>query len=157
MLGNAVYRAYLILPDTVHMPVRGSLSRTPLRTQGPKFVFALRPFQEGPSATGVFRWAWPRTYTGLVISMPYISPPLIRTRFPGGIKELVEPFDLGDLVALARGYGLSLMFISKDAPSRGIRYSCHYCLAVREPKRRADWLRLAFARPFVSSAHLLLD
>ena len=157
MLGNAVYRAFSILPDTVHMSVRGSLSRTPLRIQGPKFVFTLRPFQEGPRATRVFRWAWPRTYTGLGISVSYISPPLIRTRFPGGIKELVEPFDLGDLIALARSYGFSLMFISKDAPSHGVRYSCHYCLAVREPKRHADWLRLAFARPFICHAHLLLD
>ena len=139
------------------MPVRGNLSRTPLRIQGPKLVFALRQFQEGPREPGVFRWAWPRTYIGLGISMPYISPPLIRTRLPGGIKELVEPFDIGDLIALARGYGFSLMFILKDAPSRGVRYSCHYCLAVREPKRRADWLRLAFAGPFVSRAHLLLD
>ena len=157
MLGSVVYRAYPILSDTVHMPVRGSLSRTPLRIRGPKFVFALRQFQEGPKATRVFCWARPRTYIGLGISVPYISPPLYSYPIPGGIKELVEPFDLGDLIALARGYGFSLMFISKDAPSRGVKYSCHYCLAVREPKRRADWLRLAFATSFVSRAHLLLD
>ena len=125
MLGNTVYRTYPILPDTVHMHVRGSLGRTPLGIQGPKSVFVLRQFQEGPRATGVFCWARPKTYIGLGISAPYISPPLIRTRFPGGIKELVEPFDLEDLIASARGYGFSLMFISKDAPSRGVRYSCH--------------------------------
>ena len=157
MLGNVVYRAYPILSDTIHMSVRGSLSRTLLGIQGPKSVFELRQFQDGPRVTGVFCWARPRTYIGLGISAPYISPPLIRTRFPGGIKELVEPFDLEDLIASARGYGFSLMFISKDAPSRGVRYSCHYCLAVRKPKRRADWLRLAFAGPFVSRTHLLLD
>ena len=99
MLGNAVSRAYPIFPDTVHMPVPGSLSRTPLRIQGPKLIFVFRQFQEGPRATGPFHWAWPRTYVGLGISVPYISLPLIHTRLPGRIKELVEPFDLGDLIA----------------------------------------------------------
>ena len=40
---------------------------------------------------------------------------------------------------------------------RGASYSCHYCLTLREPERRAYWLRLAFAGPFVNRAHLLLD
>ena len=71
MLGNAVSRAYPIFLDTVHMPVPGSLSRTPLRIQGPKLVFAFRQFQEGPRATGSFHGAWPRTYVGLGISVPY--------------------------------------------------------------------------------------
>ena len=37
---------------------------------------------------------------GLGISVPYISPPLIHTRLPGRIKELAEPFDLGDFYGL---------------------------------------------------------
>ena len=36
---------------------------------------------------------------GLGISVPYISPLLIHTRLSGRIKELVEPFDLEDLIA----------------------------------------------------------
>ena len=42
----------------------------------------------------------PRAYMGLGISVPYISPPLIHTRLPGRIKELAEPFDLGDCYGL---------------------------------------------------------
>ena len=42
----------------------------------------------------------PRAYMGLGISVPYISPPLIHTRLPGRIKELVEPFDLEDFYGL---------------------------------------------------------
>ena len=42
----------------------------------------------------------PRAYMGLGISVPYISPPLIHTRLPGRIKELAEPFDLGDFHGL---------------------------------------------------------
>ena len=45
----------------------------------------------------------PRAYMGLGISVPYISPPLIHTWLLGRIKELVEPFDLGDF------YGLGVM------------------------------------------------
>ena len=45
----------------------------------------------------------PRAYMGLGISVPYISPSLIHTRLPGKIKELAEPFDLGDF------YGLGIM------------------------------------------------
>ena len=42
----------------------------------------------------------PRAYMGLGISVPYISPPLIHTWLLGRIKELVEPFDLGDFYGL---------------------------------------------------------
>ena len=91
MLSNAVSRAYPILSDTVHMPVRGNLSRTPLRIQGPKFVFALRQFQEGPRATGVFRWAWPKTYIGLGILVPYkyIAVDKAWTTFFGRLSESI--------------------------------------------------------------------
>ena len=42
----------------------------------------------------------PRAYMGLGISVPYISPPLIHSRLPIRIKELAEPFDLGDFYDL---------------------------------------------------------
>ena len=42
----------------------------------------------------------PRAFMGLGVSVPYISPPLIHARLPGGIKELVEPLDLGDFYGL---------------------------------------------------------
>ena len=48
----------MIFPDMVHTLVRESLSRTPLKIQGPKLVFTLRQFQEGLRAMGPFRWAW---------------------------------------------------------------------------------------------------
>ena len=48
---------------------------------------------------GLFRWAWAQAHMGLGISVPYISPPLIHTWLRGRIKELVELFDLGDLMA----------------------------------------------------------
>ena len=94
---------------------------------------------------------------GFGISVPYNSPPLIHTRLPRGIKELPRPFDLGSLLAWSYNRYFLLMFISKDAPFRGARRSRHYCLTAREPKRRADGLRLASAGSLVNCAHLLLD
>ena len=86
----------MIFPDTVHTLVRESLCRALIRIQGLKLVFTLRQIQEGLRAMGLFPLGLgPRTYMGLGISVPYISPPLIHTRFPGRIKELAEPFDLG--------------------------------------------------------------
>ena len=59
---------------------------------------------EGSFKKGLGQWGHsigprPRAHMGLGISVPYISPPLIHTRLPGRIKELAEPFDLGDLMA----------------------------------------------------------
>ena len=91
----------MIFPDTVNTLVRESLCRALIRIQGPKLVFTLRQIQEGLRAMGLFPLGLgPRAYMGLGISVPYISPPLIHTRLPGRIKELAEPFDLGDFYGL---------------------------------------------------------
>ena len=91
----------MICPDTVNTLVWESICQAHIRIQGPNLVFALRQIQEGLRAMGLFPLGLgPRAYMGLGISVPYISPPLIHTRLPGRIKELVEPFDLGDFYGL---------------------------------------------------------
>ena len=91
----------MIYPDTVNTLVRESICRAYIRIQGPKLVFALRQIQEGLRAMGLcLLGLGPRAYMGLGISVPYIRPPLIHTRLSGKIKELAEPFDLGDFYGL---------------------------------------------------------
>ena len=117
---------------------------------------------EGSFKKGLGQWGrsigpGPKAHMGLGISVPYINPPLIHTRLPGESRSWPSLLISEILWPGTRGYGFSLMLILKDVPFRGVRYSCHYCLTVREPKRRAYWLPLVFAGPFVNRAHLLLD
>ena len=145
---------FMIFPDMVHMLVRESLCRTLLRIQDPKLVFTWRQFQERLKAMGPFRWAWAQGPYG---SWNLGAPPWF---IPGCREELKSwpSFLISEILwPGTRGYGFSLMLISKDMPFRGVRYSCHYCLTVREPKRRMYRLPLVFAGPFVNRAHLLLD
>ena len=91
----------MIYSDTVNTLVRESICRAHIRIQGPKLVFALRQIQEGLRTMGLFLLGLgPKAYIGLGISVPYNSPPLIHTRLLGRIKELAEPFDLGDFYGL---------------------------------------------------------
>ena len=148
----------MVRPDKVYLIAREVLCRAQFRTWGPKLVL-----YEGSLKKGLGRWGRtigpePRAHLGLGILVSYISPPLIHTRLPGRIKEPAEPFDLESPMARDPcSYGFSLMLFSKDALFRGARLSCHYCLTVRESKRRACRLSLAFAGSFVNCAHLLLD
>ena len=124
----------------------------------PKLVLYEGSFKKGLGRWGRSIGPEPRARMGLGISMPDISPPLIHTRLPGRIKEPAEPFGFRSPMAWdSCGYGFSLMLISKDALFRGARFNCHYCLTVREPKRRTYRLPLVFAGPFVNRAYLLLD
>ena len=140
------------------MFVRESLCRTHIRIRGPKFVLYEGNFKKGLGQWGRSIGPGPRAHMSLGISVPYISPP---PWFIPGCREesrswpslsISEVFGPG-----TRGYGFPLMLISKDVPFRDVRYSCHYCLTVCEPKRRAYRLALVFAGPFVNRAHLLPD
>ena len=144
--------------DRVYMIVREVLCRAQLRIRGPKLVLYEGSFKKGLGQWGRSIGHEPRAHMGLGISVPYISPPLIHTRLPGRIKEPAEPFGLGSPMAWdSCGYGFSLMLISNDELFRDARFSCHYCLTVRESKRCACRLSLASAGSFVNRAHLLLD
>ena len=147
----------MICPDKVHMIVREVLCRAHLRIRGPKLVLYEGSFKKGLGRCGRSIGPEPRAHMGLGILVPYIRPPLFHTWLPGRIKDTVEPFDLESPMARDPcGYGFPLMLILKDVLFRGVRYSCHYCLTVREPKRRVNRLRLAFAGPLINYAHLLL-
>ena len=89
----------MICPDRVRMFVRESLCRTLLRIRDPKLVLPEGNFKKGSGQWDRSIGPGPRAHMGLGISVPYISPPLIHTQLPGRIKELAEPFDLGDLMA----------------------------------------------------------
>ena len=90
-----------INPDTVNKFVQGTYAEHTSEHKAQNCLFALRQIQEGLRAMGLFLLSLgPRAFMGLGISVPYINPPLIHTRLPGRIKELVEPLDLGDFYGL---------------------------------------------------------
>ena len=148
----------MVRPDKVYLIAQEILCRAQFRIWGPKLVL-----YEGSFKKGLGRWGHTigleiRAHLGRGILVSYISPPLLHIWLPGRIKEPAEPFGLDSpMVRDSCGYGFSLMLFSKYMLFRGARFSCHYCLTVRKPKRRACRLSLAFAGSFVNHAHLLLD
>ena len=99
----------------------------------------------------------PRAQLGLGTSVLYISPPLIHVRLPGRIKEPIRPSCFESPTARdSCGYGFPLILFSKGTLFQSTKFSCHYCLMVRESKRRACRLSLAFVGFFVNRAYLLL-
>ena len=94
---------------------------------------------------------------GLGTLVPNISSPLIHVRLSGRIREPTKPSSFESPTGIdSCNYDFPLMIFSKKALFRSTRFSCHYCLTVHEPKRRACRLSLAFVGSFVNRAHLLL-
>ena len=90
-----------------------------------------------------------RLNLGLGTSVPYISPPLIRARLSGRIKESTRYFCSESLtIRNSCGHNIPLMLFSKDALFWCARFSCHYFLTVHEPGLRTCQLSLAFVRAF---------
>ena len=155
---NGVPRASHDLPGQGLYDCSGGSMSSANQDPRPKLVLYEGSFKKDLGRWGRSIGPEPRAHMGLGISVPYISPPLIHTRLSGRIKEPTELFGLGSPMAWdSCGYGFSLMLISKDVLFRSARFSCHYCLTVHEPKRRACQLSLASAGSFVNRAHLLLD
>ena len=135
----------------------GNLCLAPIRGRDLKLVVYEGSLKQRFEKWGRAIGPEPRAQLGLGTSVPYISPPLIHARLLGRIKKPTKPSCFESPKARdSCGYGFPLMLFSKDALFRSARFSCHYCLTVCEPKRRACRLSLAFAGSFVNRAHLLL-